>query len=319
MMSTKTEAGFTLVMFGLYALWLRRPWRFAVFPLVVGPLWVAVALGVIVPRFSQGDFAGSIYYGALGNSIGEVVWNLLTNPALLWQSITTPHEKRVFVGQLFGLQAFLSLLSPTSLLALPVLMMNLITPNRVQWSLNYQYPALVYPFLLVGAAEGLARLGRWSAKRKAQNAKRAEHGTQNVVRGTGINRRVTGVGMVVLLAIAVVGNVYLNNVVPSLLRVREPPERVAAANALLAYVPPRAAVAATSFLGPHLAQREEIYFFPGNKSYPQEYIDRAEYIAADSRPPGNNQQVIQLLRQYMENPAWELVAQEGDFVLLRRR
>ncbi len=125
--------------------------------------------------------------------------------------------------------------------------------------------------------------------------------------------------MALLLLIALVANVRLNNVVQSLFRVRETPERVAAANALLAHVPPDASVAATSFLGPHLAQREEIYFFPGNGSYPAEYIDRAEYIAADSRPPGGNKEVIELLREYMQNPEWELVAQEGDFVLLRHR
>ncbi len=335
MLSTKTEAGFTLVFFGLLALWLRRRWMFALFPLIVGPVWVAIALGVIVPRFSQGDFIGQVYYKALGDNLREVIWNITTDPMLLIR-INTPEQneqKLMFLGQLFGLQGFLSLLSPTSLLGLPVLLMNIITPNRVQWSLNYQYPALVYPFLLVGAAEGLARIGRWiggttndqrTHKVPATNGERrtrADTSTATYTKRGGWRspRTVQSVGMVVLLLIAVVANVQLNNVVPSLLRVRETPERVAAANALIAHVPPDAAVAATSFLGPHLAQRERLYFFPGNGSYPAEYIDRAEYIAADSRPPGGNKDVINLLRTYMQNPAWELVAQEGDFVLLRQR
>src|SRR3712207_2790794 len=63
MMCTKTEAGFTLVAFGLYALWLRRPLAFVVTPLLLGPLWVVVALGVIVPRFSSGNFIANVYYG----------------------------------------------------------------------------------------------------------------------------------------------------------------------------------------------------------------------------------------------------------------
>ncbi len=330
MLSTKTEAGFTLVMFGLYALWLRRRWPFAVFPLVVGPAWVAIALGVIVPQFSQGDFAMTVYFKSFGgDSIGEVIWNILNNPMLLMgadaggQSLLP--QKLTFLGQLFGLQGFLALLSPTSLLSLPVLLLNLITPNRVQWSLNYQYPALVYPFLLVGAAEGLARLGRLFGRPTTNGNRKlaADHklpspNTQYPTPNTRTSR-VQAVGMGVLLVIALVANVQLNNVVQSLLRVRETPERVAAANALIAQVPPDAPLAATSFLGPHLAQREQIYFFPGNLSYPQSYIDRAEYIAADSRPPGGNRQVIELLQKYMQNPAWELVAQEGDFVLLRKR
>ena len=125
--------------------------------------------------------------------------------------------------------------------------------------------------------------------------------------------------MLLLLLGALFANVRMNNVVLSLLNVRESPQRVAAANALLRQVPRDAAVAATSFLAPHLAQREEIYFFPGSGSYPREYIDRAEYIVGDRRPPGGNRQVIELLNDYLQRPDWEVVAQEGDFVLLRHR
>lgn len=299
MLCTKTEAGFTLMAFGVYALWLRRRWPFVVVPVLLGPLWVAVALGVIVPRFSEGDFITQIYkYGDLGNSVGQVIVNIVTDPLLLLRTITTP-GKPTFVLQLFGLQGFLALFSPTTLLGLPILLMNLITPNRVQWSLNYQYPALVYPFLLVAAAEGLVRVCGWLAQ---------------VWRG-----RLIAAGMLLLLLGAAIANVRMNNVVQSLLNVRESPQRVAAANALLRQVPRDAAVAATSFLAPHLAQRQEIYFFPGSGSYPREYIDRAEYIVGDRRPPGGNRQVIELLDDYLQRPDWELVAQEGDFVLLRHR
>jgi uncharacterized membrane protein len=301
MMFTKTEAGFTLVAFGLYALWLRRDWRFALAPLIIGPIWVAVALGVIVPRFSSGDFITEIYsYGELGSSVSDVIINAITNPLLVLRTISTP-PKLDFLFQLFGLQGFLALLSPTSLLGLPILLMNLLTPNRVQWSLNYQYPALVYPFLLIAACEGLVRLSGWLGRREITRT------------------RMVSAGMAILLMIALWANLRLGNVVQSLWNVREPAHRVAAARALLAHVPPDAAVAATSFLAPHLAQREEIYFFPGNRSYPRAYIDRAEYIAADSRPPGNNREVRELLDDYLGRPDWHVVAQEGDFVLLRRR
>ncbi|MBS1966146.1 MAG: DUF2079 domain-containing protein, partial [Chloroflexi bacterium SZAS-1] len=140
MLCTKTEAGFTLVMFGAYALVLRRPWPFIAIPLIAGPAWVAVALGIIVPHFSQGNFITQIYsYGVLGNSIGDVIWTLLTNPLLLLQTIATP-PKLTFVAQLLGLQAFLALISPIAFLGLPILLMNIIAPNPVQFSLNYQYP-----------------------------------------------------------------------------------------------------------------------------------------------------------------------------------
>jgi uncharacterized membrane protein len=302
MLCTKTEAGFALVAFGVYALILRRPWPFAALPLLVGPAWVAVALGVIVPRFSQGDFITQIYsYGVLGNSVGEVIWTGLTNPLLLIQTIATP-PKLAFVASLLGLQGFLALLSPMAILALPILLMNLIAPNPVQFSLNYQYPALIYPFLIVAAAEGLVRLARWIGRTPAAR------------------QQITAIGMGLLLVIAIGANIYLNNVVLGLARNHEPPARVADAQAIIAQVPPAAALAASSFLAPHLAQRQQLYFFPGNKSYPLRYVEeRAAYLVADQRPPSGNRQERELLADYLRRPDWELIAQQGDFVLLRRR
>lgn len=297
MLCTKTEAGFTLVMFGAYALVLRRPWPFIAIPLIAGPAWVAVALGIIVPHFSQGNFITQIYsYGVLGNSIGDVIWTLLTNPLLLLQTIATP-PKLTFVAQLLGLQAFLALLSPIAFLGLPILLMNIIAPNPVQFSLNYQYPALIYPFLIVAAADGLRRLTRRLGRTWLQPA-----------------------GMLALLALAVVTCLGMNNALLSLARNHEPAARVADANAMLTLVPSDAALAASSFLAPHLAQREQLYFFPGNGSYPRSYVEhRAEYLVADRRPPSGNKEERALLDAYLHSATWQLLAERGDFVLLKRQ
>jgi len=302
MLCTKTEAGFALVAFGLYALILRRAWPFAVLPLVLGPLWVVVALGVIVPRVSEGDFITQIYsYGVLGSSVSDVIWTGLTNPLLVIQTIATP-PKLSFVASLLGLQGFLALLSPMAILALPILMMNLIAPNPVQFSLNYQYPALIYPFLIVAAADGLVRLASW------------------IGRTPQARKLIVSIGMALLLVIAIGANVYLNNVVLGLAHNHEPPQRVADAQAIITQVPPDAALAASSFLAPHLAQRQQLYFFPGNKSYPLRYVEeRAAYLVADRRPPSGNREERELLADYLRRPDWELIAQQGDFVLLRRR
>ena len=301
MMCTKTEAGFTLVAFGIYALLLRRRWPFAAIPLVLGPLWVAVALGVIVPRFSQGDFIGSVY------SYNQIL-PLLTDPVALIRLIGAP-RKLTFVAQLLGLQAFLALLSPIAILALPILALSLIAPDRnvVQFSLFYQYPALIYPFLLVAAADGLARLSGWLGRPPAARARWAS------------------AGVAALLAIAVVANLLLGNVVRGLAGNRETPERAADARAIIAQVPPGAALGASTFLAPHLAQREQLYFFPGNGSYPLRYVEeRADYLVADRRPGGarpSPEQIQErdLLERFIQSGGWRLVRQAGDFVLLQRQ
>ena len=124
-------------------------------------------------------------------------------------SVISEAPKRDYVFKLFGLTAFLSLLSPTLILALPVLMLNLISPNAVQFSLNYQYGALVYPFLLVAMAEGLVNLSCWLGRNPERRP-----------------RLVAG-GMLGLLLLALVGNLTLNNVVKTAIGNRETPQRAA--------------------------------------------------------------------------------------------
>jgi hypothetical protein len=118
--------------------------------------------------------------------------------------------------------------------------------------------------------------------------------------------------------IALGANVLLNNVVLSLWRNHETPTRVRDARSILTQVPPDAAVAASSFLAPHLAQREQLFFFPGNASYPQAYIERADYLVADMQSPGMKPAERALLNEYLRRPDWQLVARQGDFVLLEQ-
>lgn len=301
MCCTKTEGALTVAMFGLYALLLRRPWPFVLLPLALGTSWFLLALTVIVPAFSRGDFVTKIYsYGALGSSIGEVITTVLTRPLLVLSTISEP-PKLAFLLRLLGLLAFLPLLGLASILALPVLLLNLLAPNLVQWSLNYQYQALTLPFLLVGAAQGLVLLAAIAAR----------------LWGQPWHERIPTVGCLALLAGMLVACLTMNNVALSLYRNHEPPERVRQAQAILALVPPDAAVAASSFLAPHLAQRQQLFFFPGNASYPKEYIDRAEYLVADSAAPKAAER--ELLNDYIGRPNWQLVAREGAFVLLRKQ
>jgi hypothetical protein len=98
---------------------------------------------------------------------------------------------------------------------------------------------------------------------------------------------------------------------------RDTPQRIADARAVVARLPADDSVAASSFLAPFVARRDGLYFFPGNRSYPEAYIARADYIltdTSDSLPPRGQE----LLRQYLAGGTWETVAEQGDFLLLRR-
>ncbi len=301
-MATKTESALLVIFFGLYALLRRRPWTYVVPPIVAGAAWFYVALFVIVPHYTQGgSFAASIYsYGWLGNSFGEILRTLVTRPGYVLAHVFQADKLR-FLFSLFFTLVFLPLLSPLELLlALPILGLNLLSPNLVQYSLYYQYQALTLPFLLVAALYGLHRLQLFLEKRRSWPGE-----------------QILNVALVILLLFAGANSLFWKNALWNTWRHRDTPQRIADARAVLARVPDGSPVAASTFLAPFLAQREGIYFFPGNKSYPQEYIARADYLVTDTGPslPIKGQE---LLQQYLADGSWQVELQQGDFLLLRR-
>ncbi len=303
-MCTKTESALFAVAFGLYALLRRRRWTWVVPPLLVGSAWFYLALFVVVPRFTEGDvsFIGSIYsYGYLGDSFGEIVRTIITRPLFVLGQVFQPEKVRFLLTILF-LSAFLPLLSPLELLpAAPILFLNLISPNRVQFSIYYQYQGLVVPFLLVGSLYGLRRLERWWQARRGKGG-----------------RPLYRLALPFLLLFALVNCLAWRNAPLTTLRSGDTWTRIRDARAVIAQVPDEAPVAASSFLAPFVARREQLYFFPGNRSYPEAYIARAEYILTDTSEflPERGHA---LLQAYLHSGAWQVAARQGDFVLLRRK
>lgn len=301
--ATKTESALLVVAFGLYALLRRERWTRVVLPIVLGATWFVVALFVVVPRFTigPGSFVGGIYsYGYLGNSFGEIVQTILTRPLFVLGHLFEP-DKVYFLLSILFVSGFLPLLSPGELvLAAPILFLNLLSPNPVQYSLYYQYQGLTVPFFLIAALYGLDRMQRVLAGRRRWDP-----------------QRVLNVAMLILVLFAIANCAYWKNAVWSALRRADTPQRIADARAILARVPPDAPVAASSFLAPFVARREGLYFFPGNRSYPEEYIERADYIVTDTseRLPARGHE---LLQQYLATGTWQVAAQQGDFRLLRR-
>jgi hypothetical protein len=111
-------------------------------------------------------------------------------------------------------------------------------------------------------------------------------------------------------------NLTWNNLAIRALRQPESAERRAAANRVLALIPQDAAVAASSFLGPHLAQRRELYFFPGTNSYPFP-VERVEYVVADLKLD-TGATANQELQALASDPAWHLVKEDTDYLLFQR-
>jgi uncharacterized membrane protein len=302
-MATKTESALLVIVFGLYALLRRRRWDWVVPPVLAGAAWFYVALFVVVPHFTKGgdSFVGSIYsYGFLGDSFGEVIRNMVTRPFFVLQQILQPAKVR-FLLTVFFLSGFLPLLSPMELLlAAPIFFINLISPNRVQFSIYYQYQGLTVPFLIVGSLYGLHRLQGWLHNH----------------RGWG-RQQFLNLAMFFLVLFALVNCALWRNALLTTLRNGDTRARIRDARAVVALVPEDVPVAASSFLAPFVARRQGVFFFPGNRSYPEEYIAKAEYILTDTSKY-LSERGHELLEEYLRNDEWVVLAEEGDFLLLWR-
>jgi uncharacterized membrane protein len=222
---------------------------------------------------------------------------ILTRPFFVLLNVLVP-GKLDYLFESFVLLLFLPLLKPRLLVfALPSLAMNLLAVRSVQFSVLYFYQPFIVGTFFLATIYGLGdTLPRWLGEKAP---------------------RFQGLLAAVLLVASISFNLTWNNLAIRAWRQPEPIERRQAAYRVLAQIPSDAAVAASSFLGPHLAQRQELYFFPGTNSYPFP-IERADYIVGDLRLD-KSETAQQALAQIAADPAWEQVANDADYVLFRRR
>jgi uncharacterized membrane protein len=298
MLSCKTEVALTLPMFGVYAWMTGKPLKWIWTPVAVGLGYFAFVFGVIMPRFAPRDLIGGAYgYSWLGNNFGEMLVTILTKPLFVLQNVLIP-GKINYLFESFFLLLFLPLLKPRLLVfALPSLALNLLAVRSVQFSVLYFYQPFIISTFFLATIYGLGdTIPRWFGEKAP---------------------RVQGLIALALLVASIGFNLTWNNLALRAWRQPEPVERRQAAARVLSQIPSDAAVAASSFLGPHLAQRRELYFFPGTNSYPYS-IELADYVVGDLRLD-RGETAQQALAQLAADPAWELVARDTDYVLYRRR
>lgn len=327
----RTDAALVTVAFGMYAALRRRPWAYSALPVVLGLAYFYVAITYITPRFYSPSFQPppqvevpfdlsrdyndlwpcgvspqACYYMHLGGGIPNIVRNILTHPVEVALFALQPAKLEYLLLMFAGL-LFLPLLAPRELLlAAPVFAINLLSNRVYQYVITEQYQILAIPGMVIAAIYGAAWLLE-ALERRAQRAGRPPAPRL---------RPAFYAAIVLLVALL---NVPLKNPAVSAIRNPERPERVALMEQMKAMIPPDAKVAATSFLAPHLLPRAEIYYIPGGKMHHQP--DEADYAFIDRRAAGliaEAERGNDILGRLLADPAWQVVADEDDLILLRR-
>jgi uncharacterized membrane protein len=335
-MLARTDAALVTVAFGMVAFLRRAPWRYSLPPLLVGLLYFYVAITYITPQFYSPSFQPpaqvevpfdlsrdynamwpcgvspqACYYMHLGGGIPNIVKNILTHPVEIFFFVFQP-AKLWYLWLMFAGLLLLPLFAPRELLlAAPIYAINLLSNRVYQYVITEQYQILAIPGMVIAAIYGAA----WLFENRAPSAKhRAQLGAGLVAGRTGA---AVLLGMVALVALL---NIPLRNPAISALRNPERPERVAIMERMRAAIPPEAKVAATSFQAPHLLPRLELFYIPAGPMHHQ--ADEADYVFIDRRASGLRDQLARgndILGRLLADPAWEVVDEEDELILLRRR
>ncbi|HZQ09064.1 MAG TPA: DUF2079 domain-containing protein [Anaerolineae bacterium] len=298
LLTTRTDLALSLAMIGVFAWLHHKPRAFTFSALGLGIGWFALAAFVIVPHFnSSGKLQYLEWYSWLGNSPGAMLTTLVTRPLYIIQNVITL-PKLNFLFQIFGEVAFLPLLRPDILfVGLPTFALSLLSLQRIQWDIHYQYGSFLYALSFVGTVYAIALLAQWKWLT-------ARISSQSIIGSL--------VGLVVVCSLS--AQLWIGSPVWSWLK-RNVPESAQAANALINQVPSDAPLAASNLIGPHVSRREGLYFFPPrNEFYTDQALNRAQYVLVDTGTDRGDPTFAQLKK----STNWQLIAQQDRFMLYRR-
>jgi len=257
-LATKEDVALITFMLGLYLLWKGPRRRMGLALAGLSLAWFCIAVFWIIPAHARGFYAGQQYstyfsrYGEAGSGPREILLNLLRQPGQVLGLLIEPARLR-YLLILLAPVGFLALLDPaTTLIALPPLLLNMLSNYPAMYSGQMHYSAPIAPFVVAGAVGGAARLLRRRRRPKL---------CAGLIAGWLL---VFSIGFQVTQGYSILSARY------------QPPEVTAHHRLLerfIAQIPPHAVVSTTPPLYPHLSHRIRLLCFP--------LIADAEYILLD--------------------------------------
>ncbi len=297
---TKEHVGLTVAALGIWYAVARGRRRAGLVIAVAGVAVALVASTVIVPHFAPGG--GSPFsdrYTAVGGSPTGMLETLTQDPGGFVEAGTESRDGRYALDLLWPL-AGLPLLSPLALAATPELALNVLSSAPTQTSIHFHYTATLIPVFVAAAVLGAARARRrWTASSPV---------LPRVVVVTCI------LGGVLLGPLPVWRHVPFGSELATTEHVVG--RHAAAAERVLARVPPGDSVSATNTLGAHLSARRRVLSFP--------LLGDALWVAVDERRPSTLDRAVDpeglrlALGRLRADRRFRLVAQDDGVLLFRR-
>jgi uncharacterized membrane protein len=305
-MSCKEDISLSVLMMGVYVWLAQRQRRWGAIIIGVSALWFALVNLVVIPAASPiGDNIHLTRYNRLGNSMGQLIGNVLLHPLASLGLMFSDGDRLRYWARAMMPVAFTAFLDPlTLLMAVPIMAINTLSSFPPNYQLDrFHYSATIVPFLTVASINGLARLIKFAEPK-------FKH-----VRAGFLQNALLAMVLLVTLAYQVqfghtpIGPYFERPVIT---------EHHHKAEAMLAQIPQQAAVAAQNNLIPHLSQRQWIFILPKLSHRGKQ----ADYIALDMHsglyPYSSIEAYCDQTSEFLASPDYGLIFADDGLFLFRR-
>lgn len=295
---------------GFWLFFFEKKRRCGAIALFIGSAWFIIVTQALIPAFKDGRGPGGLgRYTYLGESIGEIIINMLLRPDAVIARLFSPGSLVYFLLLIGPIIWWLSFKYWMPLLgALPVLMLNILSVIDAQRDLIHQYSVPILPFLLIWVIDTIAdgKCGLWYAIwRKWFN----RDGRENAA--TFINNKLpkfivvwSVIGFLALAKYGYFWTIYLDNL-----------DTVPAMGEAVSLVTTKGGVLTTSNMAPHLSDRQLIKLTKDYEPPTDEDLMEYDYVLLNLRYPGwksSKEFAVSLAEQLTVNPEFELVYRRDD-------
>ena len=251
----KAVLSLTIIFLGLWLIIWEKRHLYGLIATISGLIWFIISTQIIIPSFSGEEAAAVGRYSYLGDSVFEIIKNLILQPHLILGNIFSLDNLfylfLLFIPLIWGL-SFASLQSLIP--AIPCLALNLLSTSLAQKDLVHQYSLPALPFLMLAVITSLSK-----GKGFIQDQK-------SIIIWSVIT-------FIALSKFTYFGGKYL-----------EYTDNLGATKEAISLVSERGGVYTTSDITPHLTHRELIEFTDKGKT--PEQIEKFDYILLNIRHPG---------------------------------
>lgn len=356
LLGVKDDMGFVVAVFGVYLAtkdkspldWVRfighgtrrprealgavlrrdRLWFLALVPIGLG--MVLLVNRVLIPHFG-GSPIRNFTYTEFGATPTDALHAMLNHPGTVLHTFLNSPIKHKTLHMLLRPVLGLCLLSPISLMGVPLIAERFLSVNQLYWLMPYHYNAFLLPIIFCGAVDGMARLARWvtdprlalvARLRPVQPLAQRFSGRitkDQLARTAPVIRGVLVAGFSVYIALWGWQNVHrypLNTMRKSAFWDVSKTLQVTAGKRAAAHVPDNVLVAAATQIGPQLLSRDRVimWSFPGDRGYPI-----APWVLADVARrsfPFSSVAAQQADVQWLKLQGYHVVYQEDGWVVL---